>query len=627
METDLAEMAGGGGSTAGEGGGEGQEAAVEFAVSFEDVLVNVRQNGERVRVLGPATGCVRSGQVLSVVGPAYEAGVMLNALRGAYHFAVAPVTPAIGEGVHVGGTITWNGQRPQDVDARVLAFVDFEADCTIPEAVSCWEVLAYTIKVRVTFLSATEQLAMVDQVLDMLSLAEFAHTPFGLLTACQQRLLRVAREIVGCAGIVFLHDPCAGLSAADSMALIQTLDHLAQKHGYAVTISLPDLAPGLVSVLSQTIVLGPDGRVVYQGSMSRAAAWLGMQGLEKRADFSHKTPQHLVPMFAEFSAGDLLVHGIRLLPPALLDSLVVANADGDAARGMRRSAVEVRAGRVALPALVEKDGMPLLEPGDARWLFAMLHWEFTLMRKDALALHRYLAAPLLIGLALGLLYARLPGPGNILGVQERLGMFTTILLIFTLDGVRRRAAIEDRVTWEDVLAGRLTLATHVGVVVFGEVLLKVTVPAILLAISLYLTAALDLDMARAMEFVLILVVSAWSLTMLPLSFQVLVVGLGEAGVGQGGVGWAAHVSRVLGWGAGAMLGALFVVGGFPLAPADVPGLMHWLRYLSPFAYACNAFVASQVFPSFASPPPHHQPNPTNCWCRGDSHTIRRRCSD
>ena len=71
-------MAGGGGSTAGEGGGEGQEAAVEFAVSFEDVLVNVRQNGERVRVLGPATGCVRSGQVLSVVGPAYEAGVMAS---------------------------------------------------------------------------------------------------------------------------------------------------------------------------------------------------------------------------------------------------------------------------------------------------------------------------------------------------------------------------------------------------------------------------------------------------------------------------------------------------------------------------------------------------------------------
>ena len=38
----------------------GQDMAVEFAVSFEDVIVNVRRNGERERILGPATGCVHT---------------------------------------------------------------------------------------------------------------------------------------------------------------------------------------------------------------------------------------------------------------------------------------------------------------------------------------------------------------------------------------------------------------------------------------------------------------------------------------------------------------------------------------------------------------------------------------
>jgi ABC-type multidrug transport system ATPase subunit len=379
--------AGRGSAGPGEPAGDGS-AAVEFAVSFEDVIVNLRKHGERERILGPATGCVRSGQVLAVVGPAHESGVLLNALRGVYNFSSSPVANSMGEGVHVGGTITWNGQKPQDVDPRVLAYIDFENPDTIPGAVTCWEVLAYTIKVRVTFLSATEQIAMVDQVLDMLSLAEFAHTPYGLLLPSQQRLARIAREVVGCAGIVFLHDPCNGLSAMDSVELLKTLLNLAQKHGYAITVSLPELPPGLVSVLSQVLVLATDGRVAYQGPVSRAAAWFSVQGFDKRSDFSHKTPHDLVPLYAEFSTGDLLVHGIRLLPQTLLDTMVVANADSDALRATRRSAVEIRTGRVALPALVERDGMPAIEPGDLRWLFALFEWEFTMMRKDALALHR-----------------------------------------------------------------------------------------------------------------------------------------------------------------------------------------------------------------------------------------------
>ena len=562
--------------------GAGENVAAEFAVSFEDLIVNVRRNGERERVCGPITGCVRSGQVLAVVGAADKSGVVLNALRGVYNFSSSPVANSMGEGVHVGGTITWNGQKPQDVDPRVLSYLDFENADPVPEEITCWELLAFTIKVRVTFLSATEQVAMVDQVLDMLSLAEFAQTPYGHLSPAQQRLARVAREVVGCAGIVFLHDPCNGLGAMDSVVLVQTLAHLAQKHGYAVTISLPDLPPGLVSVLSQAIVLASDGRVVYQGAMQRASAWFGVQGLEQRPDFSHKTPHDLVPLYAEFSTGDLLVHGVRLLPHALLDSLVIANADSDAARAMRRAAVEVRAGRIALPALVEREGMPTTEPGDLRWIVAMLSWEWSMVRKDPLALHRYLAAPLVVGLTLGLLYSRLPGPADALGVQERLGLFSIILLIFMWDGIRRRGAMEERVMWEDVVAGRITLATHVLVVLYGEVLVKVTLPALLLALSVYLTAALELDVVKALEFVLICVLAAWSLAILPLAYQVLSVGLCEVGGVSGSGSWVSvHLPRFLSWAAGILLGALFMVGGFPLAPADVPLVLQWLRCLLP----------------------------------------------
>jgi len=73
------------------------------------------------------------------------------------------------------------------------------------------------------------------------------------------------------------------------------------------------------------------------------------------------------------------------------------------------------------------------------------------------------------------------------------------------------------------------------------------------------------------------------------------VGLSEVGGSTGSSSWiATHLPRVLGWGAGILMGALFMVGGFPLAPADVPWVLQWLRYISPFAFAYDSFVASQL---------------------------------
>ena len=44
----------------------------------------------------------------------------------------------------------------------------------------------------------------------------------------------------------------------------------------------------------------------------------------------------------------------------------------------------MRARRIALPALVEREGMPTTEPGDLRWIVAMLNWAWSMVRKDPL---------------------------------------------------------------------------------------------------------------------------------------------------------------------------------------------------------------------------------------------------
>jgi hypothetical protein len=141
--------------------------------------------------------------------------------------------------------------------------------------------------------------------------------------------------------------------------------------------------------------------------------------------------------------------------------------------------------------------------------------------------------------------------------------------------------MEERLMWEDVVAGRVSLATHVVVVLYAEVLLKVTLPALLLALSIYLTAALELDVWKALEFVVICVLGAWSLAILPLAYQVLCVGLREVGGVSGSASGVSVLPRFLSWAAGILLGALLMVGGFPLAPADLPAVLQWLRYLDP----------------------------------------------
>ncbi|KAJ1488683.1 hypothetical protein T484DRAFT_1887009, partial [Baffinella frigidus] len=272
----------------------------DFAVSFEDMVVHSRTGGERRRIVGHATGCVRSGQLLAIIGPPTQAEMFLHALRGVYPTPASGVAP--GDGVQVTGTVSWNGQNPSEVDPRVLAFIDLSdgAASAVPPWCSAWDVLLVTIRVRVTFLSSSEQSAMVDQVLDMLQLSEVGATPFGELGPVQQRLVLLARAIVGCSGIVFIHNPIGGLEPADARVLLSSLKLFASAHGYAITVAIPgEVQAGCVALLPDVIVLASDGRVAYQGAADRAAHTLAKAGLAR-------APDH--------SSADLLVHGVARWP-------------------------------------------------------------------------------------------------------------------------------------------------------------------------------------------------------------------------------------------------------------------------------------------------------------------------
>uniref|UniRef100_A0A7S4KT84 ABC transporter domain-containing protein n=1 Tax=Guillardia theta TaxID=55529 RepID=A0A7S4KT84_GUITH len=561
----------------------------EFAISFEDLEVLHRDGSDRVRLVGPVTGCVKSGEVATFIGPSSLTVPLMNGLRSIYPCAASSAYNAVHTGTFVGGTVTWNGQEPTDVDPRVVAYVDLEAADVMPEQLTSLEILLYTIQVRVTFLSTAEQSGMADQVLDMLGIAEVNNTRYCDLSPANKRILRVAREIIGCAGMLLLNNPTCQLSPSQSVVFLEAMSRLSTSHAYAVIMAVPQVPPGCLSLFSDIFVLSKDGKTIYQGPASSFSTWFTANSLDRK-HFSGLSGSSLA-LLAEFSTSDMLSHGIFMLPSNQVDKYLVMNADSDSYRSARRKALEVRSGKSPLPALIGRDGLPSSDRADLRWISAMLEMEWKLIARDSLAIHRYVVAPLFLGMLLGLVFSRLPDETVAVGMQERLGLFTILLLCFTLDSVRRRTALEKRMLWLDVCAGRMTLLAHSLFVCSGELFVKMGLSSACMALSVYLTASFKQEVGALLSFLLLTVASAWAIGILPICFQIVVSG------SERSIKASAHLSSsplLLSWAAGFLLLLFLLVAGYPLAPVDLPFPLPLLRSLSPYAYALDCFVANQM---------------------------------
>ncbi len=160
-----------------------------------------------------------------------------------------------------------------------------------------------------------------------------------------------------------------------------------------------------------------------------------------------------------------------------------------------------------------------------RWLVAMLDLEWRVLRADPVSLQRFVIAPLLLGLLLGILFFRLPS--DPLGEEERIGVCFVILVLFGIDAGLGMKALEGRMMWGEVCAGRLTLAVHALVTAYGELVLRRTAPGILLPLPILLLSALTGSFWRCVSFIVVCVVATWSCSALAIALWLLVTGIRE----------------------------------------------------------------------------------------------------
>eukprot|EP00290_Baffinella_frigidus_P051584 CAMPEP_0180391712 /NCGR_PEP_ID=MMETSP0989-20121125/32753_1 /TAXON_ID=697907 /ORGANISM="non described non described, Strain CCMP2293" /LENGTH=226 /DNA_ID=CAMNT_0022393329 /DNA_START=8 /DNA_END=685 /DNA_ORIENTATION=- len=135
-------------------------------------------------------------------------------------------------------------------------------------------------------------------------------------------------------------------------------------------------------------------------------------------------------------------------------------------------------------------------------------------------------------------------------------------------------------------------------VAVGEGFFRRAPPALITSAGVYLLCGWRFDAASPLlEAWLVVIVATFAITLLPLVYSVVMVGLAPrlSGVRLGSVP-AVALCKLFGLG---ILALLYYAGGFPLAPASIPPYLMWLRALSPYAFVWDALASTQ-FPGAAA---------------------------
>jgi len=100
------------------------------------------------------------------------------------------------------------------------------------------------------------------EMLELVGLAEHAEQPASLLSYGQQRMLELARSLVGDPQILLLDEPSAGLNAVETQELSRILGEV---RGRGIALVIVDHKIDFIDSLCDTIVVLQLGRVVATG--------------------------------------------------------------------------------------------------------------------------------------------------------------------------------------------------------------------------------------------------------------------------------------------------------------------------------------------------------------------------
>ncbi|HJR45900.1 MAG TPA: ABC transporter ATP-binding protein [Actinomycetota bacterium] len=168
----------------------------------------------------------------------------------------------------VGGTITIGDRKVSDLDrrglARLIAYVP-----QLPYIPRAMSVVDYTLMGRTPYISylgveTTEDLRVVEEVLERLDLLPFAGRSLGSLSGGELQRVVLARALAQRAPLLVLDEPTSALDVGHQQQVLELVDSLRREQDLTVISAMHDLT--LAGQFAERLVLLRDGQIVAEGT-------------------------------------------------------------------------------------------------------------------------------------------------------------------------------------------------------------------------------------------------------------------------------------------------------------------------------------------------------------------------
>jgi ABC-type multidrug transport system ATPase subunit len=218
-----------------------------------------------------ATGRVKSGEVLAIMGPS-----------GAGKTTLLDILANRTKMGHVTGNLYVNGRQiPRDEYAGIIGYVDQE-DTMIP-TLTVYETILYSALLRLPrSMSTAAKKYRVMEVMQELNIDGIKDSRIGQaenrsISGGERRRVAIACELVTSPSILFLDEPTSGLDAYNAFNVIECLVTLARNYKRTVVFTIHQPRSNIVTLFDHLVLLAK-GRTIYSGSQSRTQTYFGEIG-------------------------------------------------------------------------------------------------------------------------------------------------------------------------------------------------------------------------------------------------------------------------------------------------------------------------------------------------------------
>ncbi|ORX57394.1 hypothetical protein DM01DRAFT_1334019 [Hesseltinella vesiculosa] len=223
------------------------------------------QVGSRT-ILDNATGLVRPGEVMAIMGPS-----------GAGKTTLLDILAHRTKSGTVSGQVLVNGQKiPSRQYKHLIGYVDQE-DTMIP-TLTVYETILYSALLRLPrSMSVEAKKFRVMEVMQELGIDGIKDSKIGQpghrsISGGERRRVSIACELVTSPSILFLDEPTSGLDAYNAYNVVESLVTLAREYNRTIVFTIHQPRSNIVTLFDQLVLLAK-GRLIYSGPQSHAQGY------------------------------------------------------------------------------------------------------------------------------------------------------------------------------------------------------------------------------------------------------------------------------------------------------------------------------------------------------------------